>query len=59
MNMEAFPISGKDCTNVLTCLRILGLAFIVLSGLKTLKILNAFRLTPILNNSIVLHTLEK
>jgi len=34
----------------------LGLALIVLSGLNTLKILNAFRLTPVVTSSIDLYS---
>ena len=53
-NRAAFPISGSDCTRVLTYLLMLGLALIVLRGLSTLSILRALRLTPTLSSSIVL-----
>lgn len=57
MKSAAFPISGRDFTKVLTCLRMLGLAFMVLKGLKTLRILKAFRFTPTLRSSIDLNKL--
>jgi hypothetical protein len=39
----AFPNSGSDFSKMLTYLLILGLAFKLLKGLMTLRILNAFR----------------
>ena len=42
MKSVAFVISGIDCTRVVICLLRLGLAFIVLSGLITLRVLKAF-----------------
>ena len=54
INRVAFPISGSDCTSVLTYLLMLALALIVLRGLSTLRILRALRLTPTLSSSIVL-----
>ena len=43
MKIAAFPSSGSDDSRVLTCFLIVLLAFILLSGLITLKILNGFK----------------
>jgi hypothetical protein len=50
----AFPSSGRDTRRVLTYFLIVWLALIVLNGLMTLSILNAFRLILIAMTSIIL-----
>jgi hypothetical protein len=54
-NMVAFPISGRDLSKVVTCLRMLGLALILLRGLITLNILKALKLISYASNSINLY----
>ena len=56
MKIVEFPISGSDYSKVVTCLRILGLALILLSGLMTLSILSAFKFMSYAINSIILNS---
>jgi hypothetical protein len=51
----AFPNSGSDFSKILTYLLILGLAFKLLKGLMTLRILNAFRFKSTAMNSSILY----
>ena len=43
MKIVEFPISGRDYRRVVTCLRMLGLALMLLSVLMTLRFLSAFK----------------
>jgi hypothetical protein len=56
MKIVAFPISGSDYRRVVTCLCMLGLAFILLSVLMTLRILSAFIFKSYAINSIILNS---
>ena len=51
-NNAAFPSSGRELINVPTCLRILGLILIVLSGLSTRKSRSAFKFIPRFKSSM-------
>ncbi len=55
MKMAAFTNSGSDEIRVLTCFLIVELAFILLRGLITLKILNGFKLILTAIISKILH----
>ena len=50
----AFPNSGSDFSNILTCLLILGLALILRKGRMTLRILKALRFKSTAMNSRIL-----
>jgi len=50
----AFPNSGSNFSNILTCLLILGLALILRSGLITLSIRKALRFKSTAMNSRML-----
>ena len=50
----AFPNSGSDFSNILTCLLILGLALILRNGRITLSILKALRFKSTAMNSRML-----
>jgi hypothetical protein len=58
INIMAFPSSGRDTRRVLTYFLIVWLALIVLNGLMTLSILNAFRLMLIAMTSIILEKIK-
>jgi hypothetical protein len=51
--------SGKDCSKIITYLRILGIAFKFLNGLMTLRILSALKLIPYAMNSRILNKIIK
>jgi hypothetical protein len=51
MKRAAFPISGRALTKVPTWRLMEALALMVLKGLKTLRILKAFKFTPVLRSS--------
>jgi hypothetical protein len=47
--------SGKERSNIITYLRILGIAFKFLNGLITLRILSALKFIPYAMNSRILN----
>ena len=56
--MAAFPSSGKLYRRVLTSLRMLGIAFTDLRGLRTLNTRNAFMLMPTFTKSAILYVVH-